>query len=268
MSVKSGCPQCSFSYAWDGTNCSYCRFQAPTTNVAVDPPKEEDVVATLVHQACYGEIEPHLDAYQRAEDPAQKLAMMEPHHYRRFAKNALQSLAELTYKLMEYIYERQTEAGGRDHPEVAELRPHSSFLGEISSRLRKCDGPFVNALSHFEQLLMGFRQKLQAAGGRAERQGAGWGFLGGFVGGMLLGPLGGIAAACCASYFGGSLIEKELHRDVEQLHLAFVAMLGEYENLMSELRSVCGQMIDTYHHTVESTVQRAIYGSAPKKLPF
>jgi hypothetical protein len=268
MSGKSGCPQCGFSYAWDGAKCSHCRFEAPTTAVAVNPPEEEDPVAALANQACYGEIGPHLDAYQKAEDPAQILAMMEPHHYRRFAENALQSLAGLTYELMGHIYEGQTEAGGRDHPEVKDLRPHFSFQGEIRSRLGNCGGAFVNALSYFEQLLMGFRQKQQAAGSRAEGQGAGWGFLGGFVGGMLLGPLGGIAAAYGAGYFGGGLIDKELQRDAEQLNQAFTAMLGEYDNLMNELRGVCGQMIDAYHHSVESTVQRVVHGAAPKKLPF
>lgn len=45
-------------------------------------------------------------------------------------------------------------------------------------------------------------------------------------------------------------------------------MVGEYYNLMNELKSVCEQMVDSYQHLVESTVQRVVHGAALKKLPF
>jgi hypothetical protein len=269
MNSNNGCPRCGFSYGWDGSRCSHCQYEAPCSPSNVSAPaEEENPIAAMFNRACYGEIGPHLDACQQAQDPAHIQAMLEPHHYRRFAENALQSLAALTYDLMGYIYESSTQAGGRDHPEVQELQPHFSFLHEIRSRLGNCGGAFFQTLGHYEQLLMGFRYKQQQAGVRAENQGLGWSILGGIVGGLLLGPLGGIAAACGSAYFGGSLIDSELQRDTEQLNLAFSAMLGEYDNLMNELRGMCGQMLDAYQHTVTTTVQRVLQGAGSRKLPF
>lgn len=229
--------------------------------------QEHDELAQAVSQACYNEILPHLEVYKSSQDPQQTMSLMAPYHFRRFVEGAHRSLCSLTVEVMRHIYEDLVTGQLNENLELVELKPNFSFESEVRNRLIPCTNSFFSALGHFEQLLMGYRQKLQNAGQRAENQGMGWGVLGAAIGSAVLGPVGALLGSYGAGYFGGSLIDKEIQADAEHLLQAFDAMLGEYDNAMSQMVDSAYQMMGNYHQAVELTIDR-ITNTERKKLPF
>jgi hypothetical protein len=152
-------------------------------NSTMSAATETNPIAEAMQQACYGEIIPHLQAYQASQDPQQTLGLMEPYHFRRFAESAWRGMTSVATDVMNGIYRDPANQPIAHHPDFQQLQPGAQLQSEVGNRLAASADPFFGALGHLEQLLMGFRAKLQTAGERAENQGAGWGVLGAVIGG-------------------------------------------------------------------------------------
>jgi hypothetical protein len=256
------CTACQTRFVIYDQNNSYA--MQPSTVKLVEP--EGNPLEEAFSTACYSEIMPHLETLNSSSDTNYSVSLMEAHHYRGFADNAIRSLSGLAVEIMKDIFSDQVALNLQNHPAISDFVPNFGYQAEVRKRLEENAQHFYRQLQHYEQLIMGYRYKLQEAGGRAEDQGYGWGMIGAVIGGALLGPFGAMVGGAGAGYFGGSLIDSELDSDAANLNSVFQGMLGEYDNAMKRMIDLIYQFVGNYQHSVEEAI--ASISGRQKVFPF
>jgi hypothetical protein len=225
-----------------------------------EPPADNnDPFTTLSLAICYGELIPHLKAWQSAQDPYQGLALMEPYYFRRFLDNAVQGFSHLAVTAMCSLYQERIQKGVAYSPQVAALSPLLGWEIGICQRLLPLAEPFYRVLDQYTYQFTAFHQHLQGAPAAAEMHGTNWGLAGASLGALLLGPLGAVLGAIGGGWFADSMIRQGLQKAAQQLEAAFYHMLHEYENTCNRLLQEVMNLLTNYWLALES----ALSGSSP-----
>lgn len=185
----------------------------------------------------------HVDLYVAAPDIESSLPLMDAGNFARFREHALNIATERCATAMRAAYANAVPKELASYQYMTALSVQSVATGSIRDALRPCYAEYDATVSNLTSLLSTFRLKMQRAGERVEENAGALGTAAGFLGAMLLGPLGGIAAGAAAGWMAGNQVDEELKRDFQQLHDAMEAVLDAWptDRLAMEIEGRLGQ---------------------------